>query len=92
MTRDPRGAGPAEPPESVTRPGGPPVARVAGEHGPVACGRGARRTRLYTGSLATLGCYAAVARGSSPAGTPSAWHEARPGAAHGAAIRSSTPR
>jgi hypothetical protein len=57
----------------------------AGERDVAACGRGARRARLYAGSLASLGSYAAVAR-EWTVGVPVAADRER------AAIRSSTPR
>jgi hypothetical protein len=64
MTHDARGADPAARPEIAPRPSTPPVAPVAAV---LAGGKGARRARMYTGGLTTLGCYAAVARDASPA-------------------------
>ena len=57
----------------------------AGERDVAARGRGARRARLYAGGLATLGCYAAVARDWT-IGVPVAADRER------VAIRSPTPR
>jgi hypothetical protein len=57
----------------------------AGERDVAASGAGPRRARLYAGGLATLGCYAAVARDST-VGAPVAADRER------AAIRRSTPR
>jgi hypothetical protein len=59
--------------------------RGAGERDVAACGRDARRSRLYAGSLASLGCYAALARDAT-VGVPVAADR------EGVAIRSSTPR
>jgi hypothetical protein len=56
-----------------------------GKHAPSNHGKADRRARLYAGSLASLGCYAAAARD---------WAVGVPGAAdrEAVALRSSTPR